>query len=263
MKTTTYTPTPKRLEISRNLTAREYLNEWTQRASKENYDFVVFSIGSHKQTSQQIPKFTSALKKVAILNMDQAFTDNELTSVSTSTEVSVNYLTCKIKCNPKFLLVDPKSISSEPKDRMLKCDIPQENLITSILELIKSDKKVILLSHISISAPIIFFDSVLKNEAILGNYGNKFLFIHSYFTQLPTVLCSKEFIKYIISEKTNEKSLIELMSKVYDPKSDKMDDLYNSKILSNLSTTEAEDITALMEKDVTISGSINDSLFDL
>jgi len=58
---------------------------------------------------------------------------------------------------------------------------------------------VVLLSHICIQAPRMFFDKILTNDHIMDKYAENFIFIHSYFERSPTIVCSKEFVKSMVS----------------------------------------------------------------
>jgi hypothetical protein len=194
----------KRLDICSSFSPGEYLVEWTKKVSEVDYKFVIISVGSRGKINQQIPPFSNGLGSVAILNIDPCFLVEDLENISNSNTISVNYVKAQIKVDSRFSF-GPASKRQEHEAN--NHDIKQEELATSIDTLMTSGKKVILLSHISLFAPRMQFEQVLKNQDIMNNYGNKFLFINSYFENSPTILCNKSFIKSMLEPNMKPKSI--------------------------------------------------------
>lgn len=154
-----------------------------------DYDTVILSIGSGKVINQQIPPFSNGLGQVAILNIDTFFSKDE-TDLSAQIENIERY--------------NIRARTEEQKELLIK----QEKLADSIYRLIDGGKKVILLSHISPLAPRTHFEKVLKNKDIMNGYGDKFLFINSYFDDMPTILCRKGSINSIMSPNMKANSVM-------------------------------------------------------
>lgn len=210
----------KKLDIDNGLKPREYITEWTNKIVEMDYDTVILSIGSGKVINQQIPPFSNGLGQVAILNIDTFFSKDETENVSNSNKISVNYLSAQIENIERYNI---RARTEEQKELLIK----QEKLADSIYRLIDGGKKVILLSHISPLAPRTHFEKVLKNKDIMNGYGDKFLFINSYFDDMPTILCRKGSINSIMSPNMKAKSVMNkyiYTGKAY-PKGEELEDI--------------------------------------
>lgn len=255
---TLFTSVPKKLDIKGNNPGDCFL-DWVQQVTKNDYEFAVISVGSGlDHENQQIPPLTEKLGKVAIINIDTCFTESEMVRESASDDVSVNYLKGKIKGYQEVLQPNApeylKKARQESDEINNKISITQEDLKERINDLIDSGKKVVLLSHISPIAPILFFEQVLIDEKIMNNYGDNFIFINSYFDDCPTILCSKNgVLKMMVNhEDFNQcqEDIFNMVENIFS--SSKGDDvILNSEtgnVFDNLSCVQAYDILALMDQ---------------
>lgn len=190
-------PIVKRLDISEELQGPEYVTEWAQKVMEAGYDTVVFSVGSSRKIEQQLPSFSKGLGKVAILNIDHSFQSSDTQNTSKFDNISVNYLQAPLQTPERNKIFGSTRLKENYKED--PSTITQETLIDDICKLMDSEQKVILLSHISVPAPRLFFDKILSHPDILSKYEKDFIFIHSYFEQEPTIICSKNFVNSMIS----------------------------------------------------------------
>jgi len=190
-------PVAKKLDVNDELHGAQYVAEWAQKIMETKYDTVILSVGSNGKIEQQLPSFSKGLGKVAILNIDRGFQNSDTQNTSKFDNISVNYLSAPLQTPERNKIFgtakQKKNYKEDPST------ITQQALIGDICKLMDSGQKVILLSHISTSAPRLFFDKILSHPDIMDKYEKDFVFIHSYFETAPSIICSKNFVNSMIS----------------------------------------------------------------
>lgn len=256
MKNEPKKPVVKKLSVNEELQGTEYVTAWAQKVIEAEYDTVVFSVGSNGKIEQQLPSFSKGLGKVAILNIDRVFQISDIQNISKFDNISVNYLKAPLQTperNKTFVTAKQRENYKEDPST-----ITQEALIDNICKLMDSRQKVILISHISVQAPRLFFDKILSHPDIMNKYEKDFIFIHSYSETAPSIICSKNFISSMISPSS------ETMSKylsTHEPVSKDMevvkDDIFAEKILEAYDQSEHSSAKSLkLSDDATIYHSL-------
>lgn len=204
----------KKLDINQELEPQQYMAEWTKNASSLDYNIVIFSVGGAKKISQQIPSFTNNLGKVAILNIDHSFNEDEMKSTSYKNNITVNYL---------------------------KASIKDVELLDSIKTVIQAKEKVILLSHISPMAPYYAFKEIFEDTYFIENYNKNILFFLSYYEDQPTVIGSKKLVEATTT--MTDGDFLDNMNTVFNyDKTPKPSTVLGSDVYDSLSDIESKDV---------------------
>jgi hypothetical protein len=159
------------------------------RIINRNSEYVVLSVGSACVKSQQIPTFTQGMQNLSILNIDPAFTEQDLSFAVDTDDKHVDYH---------------------------KEQIDDTKLTKIIKYLIKYQKKVILINNISPLAGCYQDNNYGLKDTIsnFDDYGGNLVFINAYFKEFSAIICSCKLIKEYMS---NDNKMNELTAEIYLP----------------------------------------------